>query len=425
MTPQSTFMVAAPIRLTLEGQLRVLLDSMNKAPGRVDADNALLPFAHYDRLHVARFVILRDETLGDLAAYGTSFPNAPVWLAFLGDCDGAADDMLREFADTAGAEIRRIFAHCEDPPGTDILAWMRRHSVQPAAQYVNWRGRTVQQIKQEAALHDFLRDCLGRTPALASRRALEIRDHLVGEVARARSALPAPTPRQRVWLFWVAIGLAAVPLVPILLMFSPVLLLLLWQLRVRERNDPVITPRPSAAHLGATSRLEDYDVSNPFSAFGSVKPGRFRLCTLLLVFRALELSTRFIYIRGRLARVGTIHFARWAFMDDRRRLLFASNYDGSLDSYMDDFINKVAFGLNLVFSNGIGWPRTSFLIFGGAGYEQEFKNYLHRHEVPTQVWYKAYPGLTASNLATNTEIREGLQRKHMTEAQAQRWLALI
>jgi hypothetical protein len=35
-------------------------------------------------------------------------------------------------------------------------------------------------------------------------------------------------------------------------------------------------------------------------------------------------------------------------------MLFASNYDGSLESYMDDFINKVAWGLNLVFSNGVG-----------------------------------------------------------------------
>jgi hypothetical protein len=146
---------------------------------------------------------------------------------------------------------------------------------------------------------------------------------------------------------------------------------------------------------------------------------------LLLVFRTLEFSTRYIYTRGRLARVGTIHFARWVFMDDRRRLLFASNYDGSLDSYMDDFINKVAFGLNLVFSNGIGWPRTRFLLYGGAKREQEFKNFLHRHEVPTQVWYKAYPGLTASNLATNTQIREGLQRDRMTEAESRRWLARI
>jgi hypothetical protein len=427
MTPQSAFMVAAAIQLPLEGELQALLDSMNKAPGRVDPDNALFPFARYDRLHVARFVILRDETLGDLAAYGASFPDAPVWLAFLGDCDGAADDMLREFADTAEAGLRRIFAHCQEPPGTDLLAWMRSHSVQPAVQYINWLGRTVQQIRQEAALHGFLRDCMARISPPATQSAQKIRDHLVAQAARTGPVLSPPAPTPRAWRSerwrWVATtALWAALLGPILLVLSP---LLIWQLRRLERSDPVITPRPSAAHLAATSRLEDYDVSNPFSAIGSVKPGLFRLWTLLVVFRVLELSTRFIYIRGRLARVGTIHFARWVFMDDRRRLLFASNYDGSLDSYMDDFINKVAYGLNLVFSNGIGWPRTSFLICGGAGYEQEFKNFLHRHEVPTQVWYKAYPGLTASNLATNTQIREGLERKSMTEAQAQRWLALI
>ena len=30
------------------------------------------------------------------------------------------------------------------------------------------------------------------------------------------------------------------------------------------------------------------------------------------------------------------------FLDDKQRLIFISNYDGSLESYMDDFIDKVA-----------------------------------------------------------------------------------
>jgi hypothetical protein len=171
--------------------------------------------------------------------------------------------------------------------------------------------------------------------------------------------------------------------------------------------------------------LEDHDVTNQFSAFGIVKPGRFRLWTLLFIFWVLSFSTRQIYTRGRLARVGTIHFARWVFMDGHRRLLFCSNYDGSLDSYMDDFINKVAFGLNLVFSNGVGYPRTKFLLSGGAQEELAFKYFLRRHQVPTQVWYKAYPGLTAADLARNTRIREGLEAQTMTEAEAGRWLAMI
>jgi hypothetical protein len=92
---------------------------------------------------------------------------------------------------------------------------------------------------------------------------------------------------------------------------------------------------------------------------------------------------------------------------------------------MDDFINKVAWGLNLVFSNGIGWPRTDWLILRGARIEQKFKPYQRRHQLPTQVWYKAYPGLGLVDLARNQRIREGLQAGAMSEAQALQWLRLL
>ena len=60
--------------------------------------------------------------------------------------------------------------------------------------------------------------------------------------------------------------------------------------------------------------------------------------------------------------VSTIHFARWVFLNRKKRLRFASNYDGSLESYMDDFINKVGSGLNVVFGNGIAYPRTRWMV---------------------------------------------------------------
>ena len=66
--------------------------------------------------------------------------------------------------------------------------------------------------------------------------------------------------------------------------------------------------------------------------------------------------------RGRLARIRTIHFARWVFLDRRKRMVFFSNYDGTVESYMDNFINKTGFGLNAVFSNGIGYPHTDWLV---------------------------------------------------------------
>ncbi len=117
----------------------------------------------------------------------------------------------------------------------------------------------------------------------------------------------------------------------------------------------------------------------------------------------------------------TIHFARWVFLDDRRRLIFASNYDGSLESYNDDFVDKVWWGLNPVFSNGVGYPRTSWLFFGGAKQEQQFKDYLRNHQAPTQVWFSAYPDLTALNIENNARLRAGLYGE-MSSEETQEWL---
>ncbi len=428
MTPQSTFMVLAPIRPERDADLRAMLETMNGPPGMAEPANALFPFGRFPHLHVARFVILNDMTRGDLAP-NDPLRRAPVNLAFLGDCDGPTDELLAEFASIAGDGLRLIFACCADfLPDVDLLEWMRANSVKPAAQYVNWVGRTVRQIHEEQALHHALQTFLHREAAsLADLPPRAIHDRLVEFHRNNGPALSPAAPTAVGWWFRNATDLILFPLAililsPFMLIYAPLFLL---QLRRLEQTDPVIAPRPDALHVQTLSRIEDHDVTNQFSAFGDVKPGHFRLWTLLFVFRLLDYSTRHIYTRGRLARVGTIHFARWVFTDNRRRLFFASNYDGSLDSYMDDFINKVAYGLNLVFSNGIGYPRTSFLLGGGASREMEFKHYLRRHEVPTQVWYKAYPGLTTADLACNTLIREGLGKRHMTDAQARAWLALI
>jgi hypothetical protein len=102
-------------------------------------------------------------------------------------------------------------------------------------------------------------------------------------------------------------------------------------------------------------------------------------------------------------------------------VIFTSYYDGSLESYMDDFIDKVAFGLNAAFSNGVGYPRTRFLLFDGAKREEEFKAFLRRQQIPTHVWYSAYPQLTARNIENNALIRSGLSGK-LTPRETEAWL---
>jgi hypothetical protein len=139
----------------------------------------------------------------------------------------------------------------------------------------------------------------------------------------------------------------------------------------------------------------------------------------------VDYAARHVYTRGRLARIRTIHFARWVVFEGKTRATFFSNYDGSLESYMDDFINKVAFGLNLSFGQALGYPRTKWLAFAGASDERKFKEKLRRHQIPTQVWYRAYPGLTAVDLERHGRVREGLEAASLGGRELVEWVELL
>ena len=433
MTPQSSFMVVAPVAEGKVDALRALLASMNQAPGVVDPDNELVPFGRFDRLHVARFVVLEAPTADDITVYGTAPEPWPPSLVFLGDIDGPADSFLHDLVERADPGLRQIFAHCQGfSPNVDLLAWMKRHERRSAANYVNWLGRTVRQVREEQALHAVLLEQLhdgaamapGELPGAVRNRLARFVD-TERQAGRLKLTPPAPTPkdwRLRNTLHAIGVPVALLALAPFLLVASPVLV---YMLRRREKTDPDTAPHPGQDHIRRLAELEDQEIANQFTVFGDLKPGAFRLWLTVFLLWLLDYSARHIYNRGYLTRVQTIHFARWVFLDDRRRLFFASNYDGSVESYMDDFINKVAWGINLVFSNGLGYPRTNWLILDGAADEQKYKRVLRRHQLPTDVWYKAYPGLTVVDLERNSRIREGIERPSMTDKEAREWLRLL
>ena len=129
MTPQGNFMILAPIVLSREAELRGLLASMNDAPGSVNPNNPLVPFAQFDTLHFARFVILDDKTVGDLRVYGLPVRTFPLYLAFLGDIDGDEEAFLNELVKCASDGLRAIFSCCHGfASDTDLMAWMKLHT---------------------------------------------------------------------------------------------------------------------------------------------------------------------------------------------------------------------------------------------------------------------------------------------------------
>jgi hypothetical protein len=423
-------MVVAPVDRKSADGLRALLSTMNFAPGRLNARNPLVPFGDLENLHFARFVILDDSTLDDIRLYGLPRREYPLYLAFLCDFDGAPAEFLNDLVKCAGPGLRRVFSYCDDfSDGNDLRRWIRAHDAPVATSYVNFRGRTVKQVREEASLRQAIGTYLASDAGAFEGQSAEqirtrVRQFVKSETAAGRLTLtpPAPTPwgtRVGDAVHLVGVGLLIVLLLPL------VALLVLFRIRPLEKTDPEFAPLPDPVAVDRLAILEDHEFTNQFSAMGSMKPGLARQWVLTYILWVIEWTARHLYTKGRLARVRTIHFARWVFLDGKKRILFASNYDGSLESYMDDFINKVSFGLNVVFSNGVGYPRTRWLLADGATDEQKFKYFLRRHELPTEVWYNAHPGMSAVELERNSRIRQGLEAAVLSDEAARAWVQLL
>jgi hypothetical protein len=122
--------------------------------------------------------------------------------------------------------------------------------------------------------------------------------------------------------------------------------------------------------------------------------------------------------------VSTLHFVRWEIIDGGKRLLFLTNYDGSMISYVGDFINKswqIPSALTAIWSNTVGFPKTHWLILEGARDINRFTAFLLDYHVPTQVWYSAYKRFTTGNISNNEKIRRGLFG-NLNEQETVEWL---
>jgi hypothetical protein len=429
-TRQIAITIVADVRPAQLDRLKTRLGRMGTDP----AGNADLPLAALPRAHFARLLVLDPDR--DLEGR----PIQP-HLLYMADVDApdegpALERCLEELVDVAGTGLDRIFGACVGYPSRGQatrerrLQFLSERAVQPAARYVNTVGRSRRQILQEDQLRraiagfiDARHTRLSRLPARDVRQAILT---FVAAKAELEWALtPAPKAargdrlRDAVDLISVPLGLLA--LAPVLAPAFPPFVL---ALRLQEARDPDPHIVPTRKQVIELADLEDHGTQNQFSALGFIKRGPVRWVTARVVTRGIEYAARHVFNRANLGGVKSIHSARWVWLDDNRRLIFASNYDGSLESYNDDFIDKVWWGLNAVFSNGVGYPRTRWLFFGGARQEQPFKDYLRRHQVPTQVWHSAYPDLTALNVDNNARIRAGLYGA-MSEEEAQAWLRLI
>lgn len=420
MPHQEALTVIAKIRAGRVDPLKKMLGSIREHGG----DWNIVPFAKLPRVHFARLVVF--DATQDLKGNPL-----PAQLALLTHVDAPLTEHLDELATVCGVGMDAVFSHCEGyPAATDRsprtrFEFLRDHLVESDAVHVNRRGRTVRQIHREESLRREINRYLDAGD-FSRQSPAEIKERIVAFV-RARAdlnwALQLPPPpalswRMKEFVHRVFFFLLAMVLAPFLLLGLPPFLLLL---RHHEKRDVPNSSVASAESVRAFRDDEDYWAHNQVIAVGLFKPGLFRKITARLILGMTDYATRHIYNRGVLSGLNTIHFARWVSFDDRRRLFFSSNYDGSLESYMNDFIDKAAWGLNAIFSHGDGFPTTAYLFCRGITDEKAYKRFLPTRQVQSSVWYSAYPSLTTKNIANNEAIRRGLS-EDMDPQQTSQWL---
>ena len=437
-------MLIAPIKKDKVPELRTVLEAMNTP---CVADNKKLPFGKLQRVHFARFVILDADEAHDCQAS----------LVFSTCYDPPGAEHLSELLDVGEAGLREVFAFCEGFPESaireDILAFMQARRKKPETFYIGVHGRSLIQIRAEAALRDHIEQFLDKTGIPTSEDA---RQQIYGRIQQdvlahkdklgwAAEPDAKDTVYQRVldWrgfavvvaaalvvlgVFWVVIGPAMLAGLFVLVFGAWLLLLLLHEFCDR-RHDPLLgdelppdKTEQIKQRIKRLAEFEDRTANNQFTSLNLVKPGPFRKFTQWVVLTAINFIARYFSKKGSLSGIPTIHFARWVMVDGGKRLLFESNYDGSWERYLGDFVDKAKYGLTAVWSNTVGFPPSCLLFLDGAADEQPFKSVARTSQIETQVWYSAYPQLTTKNISNNREIHRGLFG-NVKDEKTKKWLA--
>jgi hypothetical protein len=364
-------------------------------------------------LHFARFVLL-------------SGPDGPdSRLAFESSHDG---ERTPHVADLARALEPFSPLLCEAWEGclAGALVQFVEANARPATTfYLGHPGLSVQQILNDAALRDRLEsrlDDLQMRGGLAGKSPLQIREALLdglGQAGLVLGPIDRGLPKQPEAEEQFALVILAT--VVLALFFIPASLLVEW--RERRLEAPAQLVAEDDPRLDAILAREDAFALNGLTHHVPLRPGRFRRTALRLVLWFLEQARRKVAYKGTLGDISSIHFARWVLLEDQT-VLFFSNYDGSWESYLGDFVDKAHAYLSAVWSNTQWFPPTTGMIFGGASKESLFKRWVRTFQVENQIWYSAYPHITVSNVLGNARIREGAAGP-MKEDDARAWLACL
>ena len=413
MTPR-TLTVLAPICQGEEAPLRAVLRPIgDDIRGTHLGDASATPRMEFPRsrkIHFARFAVLPDPDRGSGRArllYSANYD---------GDLDGHLAELIAITSDMAA-----IWGRCEGYQGVaDFARFIRSHAVEPAAFYIAFRDQTVEGVRDGVAFRRHaveLADAppagqqaaitaqtgspdFGRSIGEAVKRVLRALPVLVDvpvAIARfgvanvVRSGQQIIASLNRYPLFRFANRLTGNRMRPMQSAYSSVALDNCARAPLAPGDESVVDPdQPQPAFR------EDVVTQNQLTLVTILPPGGARRAGAVMA--AIDSYAKRLAPSGSLIGISTIHFVKWLIIDDGRRLLMISDYDGSWESYIDEFAEMILSGLDAIWDTAYGYPPD------GARDLPAFKRFLRSHQVPSELFFSAYPDETVLNIVNNRTL---------------------
>lgn len=394
--------VIVKIRSGEEASLKSFLADI----GRHIRTNSSVRWTESRLVHFARWAILPDPNRGGSR------------LLFACNYDGELEAFLEELVAIAPG-LDQIWGHCEGYTGqSNLLAFIQEHTYKPQAFFIAVRTATVQTIRSAIDLREQIQNFLDLS-AVAQWLDYPSITPFLDQLAKVPKMLP----------WWKAIGQLGMQVMAALgagveaivdaVRKALIAIAIFFVKPLGQPTQPQTLGTYSGLDTDKTQELEAFEdriVQNQMNIITDIQPSR--LLRLQLILLLIDLAGKYLFPPGELLDIRTIHFARWVIIDGGKRMLFISNYDGSWENYIGDFVDKGNFGLNAIWNNSVNYPP------GGAQDIVSFRKYVRDHQVPSQMFYCAYPQATVKNILRDRHISQTLATDFNRET-VEHWLELL
>lgn len=346
--------------------LAEVLKRINNAP----ATNPYMRLTEGKRTHCIRCTIIHDDDNGYRLLVATEY-------------DGTLHQYVSEWL-LISPQLDDIWNNCEGYEGKEHLEkFIRKNGYETQAFYIAFRDETVETIQHKATVREYLEKFLDR------RRAV------VEPVLYVLSNLP---PSRNLWKRlrrWVPAWLNSLRSTLLSLLLKVVEPIAQWGQTKNYSRVTSVCPASREQNALAPTALDGQMIT-------ITEVASHRYLRLRLSMAVNEFLGKYAYPPGLFAYVGTLYSFRWVLIDNKKRLIFLSVFDGSWQNYMGDFIDKIVWALDGVYNNTKGYPP------GGMAEVPSFQRWILQHQYEPLLFYKAYPFESVMKLRRDRDINSEL-----------------